>query len=801
MNINWDLNKNMKYNSLDEYGKYIEAEYGNVRFLFEIHYTRDDYTFLKEHFFDETDFNQTQFSSDYFQVYFKNHPTHRLLFLMMLTGFIRYEYLNDENGSNFFSNFLKNCLYNETTNIQTFRNNLINYFFKFMGNRQFETQGLYLYGTQTDKVSLKLEEAGHNKFLNSFILHAGGISERDLHEYMKIIKCISENEAAMTLSNQELYTLSVSCNHYNNRLKKFFGFLLSESKVAYFVKYIILKSIAYYHKLGASTHLNNDFYFELPRFIKNYLLFTGKYGSELEKYNINISSIYYENRGLFFTPKYSQIFSNMKDIYFQINGKKFTINKSRDLFTKDDFLNCKVSLENPERIQQVDLYIDGNLYKRYELNLFKSDFVLLDSTYEVKRISGNTIEVGMGNEDSYLYILSKEISEYELEDEFQINHRDFYLYRIKTDRKLDKLNIGNGIYNIHYQPKFTIEYAYKTDDEYEYYGCIPKFASLSETDINHFIAVDQLNNVELTYQEYLKYDESIGKFDISIGIHNFKVIYIDGFGIEEWFHWYDSSKTVKISVATAKIKTNSDEETTENNRIIHIFDIKDEESNIVFNTIEGKQVTIPIIKPDIKLSFIDKRKQKHSIRSKNVNLETLSNYRKLTIELINFPNSIKFTKVNVNEKEININKVENKYYISLKDLREVCSSDPASYYALKLSSEGNYYLHTLNIVNPEITDDKELKQFGVRDTVKITSVDFIKETIGEIKYYIRDSGKLKPYFAENVEYDPTYNFDWITFKEARETKKETTIKKPYKTILEEGMYIDKKDLNWYENIV
>ncbi len=171
----------IEFGSLDEYGHYINTKYPNVRFVFEIHYTRDEYKFLTEHFFDETDFSQTQFSSAYFHAYFDNHPSQRLLFLMLLTGFIRYEYLNDENTSNFFSNFLKNCLYNEVANIQTFRGNLINYFFKFMGDSQFDVQGLYLYATQTEKVSLKLEEAGHHQFLNTFILHAGGISDKDLH--------------------------------------------------------------------------------------------------------------------------------------------------------------------------------------------------------------------------------------------------------------------------------------------------------------------------------------------------------------------------------------------------------------------------------------------------------------------------------------------------------------------------------------------------------------------------------------------------------------------------------------------
>jgi len=801
----WEYNRDMdrmtEYNSLNEYGDYIASHYNNVRFVFEIHYTRDDYTFLKEHFFDETDFNQTQFSSNYFQVYFKNHPSHRLLFLMMLTGFIRYEYLNVENGSNFFPNFLKNCLYNEVANVQTFRNNLINYFFKFMGNNKLEVQGLYLYGIQTDMVSLKLEEAGHNKFLNSFILHAGGVSEKDLPTYIQIIKFISENESAMTFSNEELYELYKNYRHYNNRLKKFFEFLLSQSEVADFVRYIIVKSIDCYHNLCNSRFLNTDYSFKLPRFIENYLLFIGKYGEDLEKYKINESNVYYENQNLILSANYSQVFSHMQDISFHINGKIYPINKSRDLFVKDDFINFKIVLENIEQTQEVDLYVDGHLYKRYEFNLFKHSFVLFNPVFSVKNILRDTIEVPVSDEDDYLYMFTREILDHIVEDEFKIQHKDYYLYKIKTDRSLSKINIGNKEYAMHYQPKFTTEYDYKSDEGYEYFGVIPEFYALSKVDTNSFVAIDLLRNVELTYQEYLEYSDVIGKFDIAIGIHNFKVIYIDGFEIKEWFQWHDTNKTIEILVASDKIKTNSTDAFFNDNKITHIFHIDAEEKDLFFNTIEGKQVLLPIIKPSMKFTFIDKRKQKYTIKSKNIHLDTLNNYRKLMIELLNFPNSIKFTKLDVNGKEININKIENKYYISLKELKEICIEDPASYYALKLVGNGNYYLPILNIIDPTMTNDTELRQFGVRDVVKITSIDFIKETIGEIKYYIRNKGKMKPFFAMSVEYNSTYDLEMIKFVEARETKKETAIIKPHRTILEEGMYVNKKDLDWYENTV
>ena len=172
----------IEFESLDEYGQYITDEYPNVRFVFEIHFTRADYTFLKEHF-KKMELSSSNLSLIFFKNYFKKHPTHRLLFLMLLTGFIRYEYLNSENSSNFFNNFMVNGLQNDLTSDQTFRQVLINYFFRWRGGSEFKTEGLYLYDTQTSQVSLKLEEAGHNQYLNSFILHAGGVAEIDLHEY------------------------------------------------------------------------------------------------------------------------------------------------------------------------------------------------------------------------------------------------------------------------------------------------------------------------------------------------------------------------------------------------------------------------------------------------------------------------------------------------------------------------------------------------------------------------------------------------------------------------------------------
>ena len=73
--------------------------------------------------------------------------------------------------------------------------------------------------------------------------------------------------------------------------------------------------------------------------------------------------------------------------------------------------------------------------------------------------------------------------------------------------------------------------------------------------------------------------------------------------------------------------------------------------------------------------------------------------------------------------------------------------------------------------------------------------------LGEIKYYIKNKGKMKPFIAKSIEYNSTYDLEMIKFVEARETQNETVIIKPYNTIINDGMYVDKKDLDWYENTI
>jgi len=179
--------------SLEDLGLKIDKKYPNIRFLFEIDFSKDDYLCIKQLFQEGYQLKNTYFKNDFFIRYFRNNKRHRIPFLILLIGFVRYEYLNDENQANFFNNFLRNILKNNKANAQDFRKALIDYFFRWRGKKKYDKRGLYIYDIQTSDVSLKLEDSGKNKYLNSFIFHSGGISEQDLKEYLKIIKYLSHN--------------------------------------------------------------------------------------------------------------------------------------------------------------------------------------------------------------------------------------------------------------------------------------------------------------------------------------------------------------------------------------------------------------------------------------------------------------------------------------------------------------------------------------------------------------------------------------------------------------------------------
>lgn len=224
------INENIQI--LNELGIQIYKKYPNVRFLFEIDFSKDDCLYIKQLFQEDYQIKDTYFKDNFFIRYFRNKKNYRIPFLILLIGFIRYEYLNNKN---------------QKANAIDFRKSIIDYFFKWRGNKIHEEQGLYIYETQTSVVSLKLEDAGTHKYLNSFIFHSGGISEQDLKEYLKIIKYLAHKDFDYKINSNQLYKLYQNKNFaiHSNKLNKLFSLLNSDSEIAEYIKIFVIQSIKY----------------------------------------------------------------------------------------------------------------------------------------------------------------------------------------------------------------------------------------------------------------------------------------------------------------------------------------------------------------------------------------------------------------------------------------------------------------------------------------------------------------------------------------------------------------------------
>ena len=103
--------------TIDDIGILINKTYPNIRFLFEIDFTKDDYVIIKDLFLSTTLIHDDYIVKGYFHRYFRNYRLHRIPFLLLVIGFIRFNYLDNENPANFFSNFVRNILGNENTSI------------------------------------------------------------------------------------------------------------------------------------------------------------------------------------------------------------------------------------------------------------------------------------------------------------------------------------------------------------------------------------------------------------------------------------------------------------------------------------------------------------------------------------------------------------------------------------------------------------------------------------------------------------------------------------------------------------
>jgi len=296
-------------------------------------------------------------------------------------------------------------------------------------------------------------------------------------------------------------------------------------------------------------------------------------------------------------------------------------------------------------------------------------------------------------------------------------------------------------------------------------------------------------NIALDFQTFYDYNEPIGKFEIIINNKIFKIIYINGFKILKWFNWFDNDKKIEIKISSKDIKVNSNEVIQEDSYLIHTFNLKEQDNTLVFNQLNGNNIHFEVLKPEIKMTFLDKRKNETKIKSKNIKFERLNFYRQLKIKLLNYPSSIKFDKIKIGDKDIDIIKSLSNYFISIIKIKEVINEIKNNYLSLVLKND-YYFLPITNIIfdNLIIENNKQIKEIQIND------IDFLMHNIDNIKYYI----KGKPYFIYGVETVETAGFktEMLVLNEIRKTQKETIIKKSFSSINKDGLYVQLGDIDY-----
>ena len=779
MNVLVDKN----INSLEEIGNKIIQKYPNVRFLFEINFSRDDYLHIKRLFQQDTQIKNTDFKKDFFKKYFHKKRNYRISFLILIAGFIRYEYLNSENQSNFFNNFLRNILKNQKAHTNNFREALIEYLFRWRGNRNLEKDGLYIYDTQTSKVSLELEEAGEHKYLNSLIFHSGGVSEQDLKEYLKIIKYLANLGFDYTIDSNQLYKLyqNIDFKIYSSRLNKLFDLLNSNIEISKYIRTLILQSIS------IILNHNQNFDFKIPLYIRNYLIFIGKYGEDLEKININETDFLYENQMIMFSPKFYEIYKNINQISFKINNQNYFVGKTYDEYTDNDFDNFKIPIENIDKVFTIELFIDKNLFKRFEINLFKNNFILLNSNYIIKNITNAEIDIPKRDENKNYYIISKNRC-INLKYTEQIKLKGYFVYLLPLDRKNQTIYIHNKQYSLNYHPVLISDIKYKDNKKFLYVDELPKF-QLSSKDKKKFLAKNLFTEDKLDFETFYKYSEPIGRFEISIDNKIFNIIYIKGFKILRWFNWFDKNKIIKIQLLDKNIRVNSNEAIEKDNYIIHKFNLKEQESILAFNQRNGNNVHLKVLKPEIKILFLDRRKNEIEIKSKNIRYDRLILFKQLKIKLLNYPTFIKFDRVKILDKEEEVIKSSNNYFISIGKIKAILQDSKEQYSSLVLKD--NYYsLPVTNIILNNFSTKNNKKE----KMIKTNDINFILHNMDNIKYYFEN----KPYYIDGVteEVINGSNYKFLIMREIRQTKRKTTIKKPFNSIEKDGLYVYLKDIDY-----
>ncbi|MDZ7818555.1 MAG: hypothetical protein U5K55_08025 [Aliarcobacter sp.] len=310
------------------------------------------------------------------------------------------------------------------------------------------------------------------------------------------------------------------------------------------------------------------------------MLFTGVYGKEINKINLLESDFVYQNEAVIFNPSFKDIYNQFETLSFKIADVFKTINKNYDNYIENDFEDFFIEIKNPKEAIKIEMYINYTFFKSFEIELFKNKFILLDDDFNIKSLNNTKeIDIPKNDENKKYYIITEEILELQ-----EITNKDLdnlFFYELFLDGKISSITINNIEYEISFQPKFDSQIEFK-DDEFIYFSSLPTFV-LSKKDENRFEAIDLFSNEKLHYQEFKNFDKDIGKFEINIGIKNYKIIVIEGFEIIKWFNWYEQDKTIKIALENKDIKTNhSKEEVVDNKRVLTFEVQKLTKSNFSF---------------------------------------------------------------------------------------------------------------------------------------------------------------------------------------------------------------------------
>jgi len=528
------------------------------------------------------------------------------------------------------------------------------------------------------------------------------------------------------------------------------------------------------------------FDFKLPLYIKNYLLFIGKYGDDLKKINIDETNFLYENKTIMFNPNFKEIYKNINQVSFKIYNKIYIIKKEYDMYVENDFDKFKIPIEKIDDIFTIELLIDGNLFKRFEINLFHNNFILLNCNYNIKSITNREIYIPKRDEDRNYYIISKiECNNLNLA---KIQIENYFLYSLVLDINNQIININNEEYTLYYSPRIISNIEYRDNEDFLYVNELPKF-QLSPKDKENFLAQNLFTNYELNFKTFYEYNDPIGKFKISINNKIFNIIYIDGFEILQWFNWYDNNKIIKIKLSSKEIKINCDKVEEEDNYFLHTFKLKKQDNTLVFNQLIGNNIHLKVLKPEIKMSFLDKRKNETKIKSKNIKYERLNFYRQLKIKLLDYPSSIKFNKIKIADKEEDVIKSSNNYFISIAKIKKILEEYDKQHVSLILKND-YYFLPITDIIleNFIIKNSKQKKE------IKIDDINFIMHNMDNIKYYIKN----KAYFIDGVISEINYGFSnkFLIIKEIRHTQQETIIKKSFNSIKKDGLYVQLEDIDY-----